>query len=177
MMRSNAIQSIAAALLIAAVGCGTALAGVPDALRPTAGERAKVTVFARGSQIYRCEANPSDSPRGRWVFQAPEADLFRDVDMTQLMGRHYDGPTWEGLDQSKVEGKVKANVPASQANAIPLLLLDGTSNGRPGVFADISAIQRLDTAGGRLVDPVCQQAQLGATLRLPYTATYVFFGR
>lgn len=177
MTKSITGRRMLAATLTAFAGYGAAQSSTPDALRPGADDRYRTTVFARGSQIYRCEMDPSEKSRGRWVFQAPEADLFNDAAMTQLMGRHYDGPTWEGLDQSKVEGTVRANVPSVLSSSIPLLLLDGKSNSKAGAFSGITAIQRLDTVGGRMTDTECSRAQWGATLRLPYTATYVFFGR
>jgi len=96
---------------------------LPTALRANASLQWVATHYARGSQIYRCEAGATS--QHRWVFQAPEADLFSDAAMTQLVGRHYDGPTWESLDGSRVAGKVRANAPAPDSSAIPWLLLDG----------------------------------------------------
>ena len=146
---------------------------LPTALRANASLQWVATHYARGSQIYRCEAGATS--QHRWVFQAPEADLFSDAAMTQLVGRHYDGPTWESLDGSRVAGKVRANAPAPDSSAIPWLLLDATAKTVPGVLAQVVAIQRLATVGGALDDPSCTQAQLGAQRRMPYTAAYRYY--
>lgn len=138
-------------------------------------EKLQSQLYARGVQIYRCAAN-DDNQTGKWVFQAPEADMFSDKNMTDLVAKHFDGPQWQALDGSQVSGKVRASKAApDSANDIPWLILSGTSHQLPGIFAHISTIQRVDTHGGAIGKAVCAKAQYGATLKVPYTATYRFF--
>jgi hypothetical protein len=137
-------------------------------------EKLQTQVYARGVQIYRCAAN-DDNQTGKWVFQAPEADLFRDKNLTDLVGKHFDGPQWQAFDGSQVSGKVRVTKAAPDANDIPWLTLAGTSHQLPGIFAHISTIQRIDTQGGTTGKAVCGKEQFGATLKVPYTATYRFF--
>ncbi|WP_428508928.1 DUF3455 domain-containing protein [Roseateles sp.] len=148
---------------------------VPESLVAPGTVAQSAVIFARGSQIYRCELDPVAPGSGKWVFQAPEADLFQDAAFTKLMGRHYDGPTWEAFDGSKVAGKARASVPSASPKAIPQLLLDALPTPSPGVFQGVSFIQRLDTKGGVAQDVACGKGLLGTQLRVPYTAAYVFY--
>src|SRR5688572_8125156 len=54
-------------------------------------------LFATGVQIYRWNDTT-------WTFISPSATLFADAGMKHSVGIHYSGPTWEGLDGSKVTG-------------------------------------------------------------------------
>jgi hypothetical protein len=164
-----------AALALLSVG---AWAGNSDAVagswKMASWEKLQTQLYARGVQIYRCAAN-DDNQTGKWVFQAPEADLFSDLAMTDLVAKHFDGPQWQALDGSQVSGKVRATKAAPDANDIPWLILSGSSHQLPGIFAHISTIQRVDTHGGTTGKAICAKAQYGATLKVPYTATYRFF--
>lgn len=152
-------------------------APIPDKLAAPAGEQKVSTLYVRGSQIYRCQAT-ADPVQGEWVFQAPEGDLYTDAALTQLAGRHYDGPSWQALDGSVVIGRVKASDPGPDATSIAWLLLEGRAgNDKPGLLAGVTSVQRVDTRGGKLAETRCAAAQLGSTQRMPYTATYHFFRR
>src|SRR5262249_60730287 len=50
------------------------------------------------------------------------------------VGKHYAGPTWEGLDGGKVVGEVKTSMPAPVDKAVPWLLLDAKSHEGSGAF-------------------------------------------
>src|SRR5262249_28460622 len=78
-------------------------AEVPAALVP-AGLKAYLEVPATGVQIYTCGKN--DAGAYAWIFKAPEAQLFDT--QKKPIGKHYAGPTWEGLDGGKVVGAAKA---------------------------------------------------------------------
>jgi hypothetical protein len=91
------------------------------------------------------------------------------------IGRHYAGPTWELSDGSKVGGKVVARADAPDGKAIPWLLLDATSHTGTGRLAGVSAIQRINTAGGTPPGQPCDLAHLNAEVRVPYEATYFFY--
>ena len=143
---------------------------VPEALRAPANEVLQRTLWADGVQIYECHAKASDASAAEWVFVAPEANLA-DGNGTPV-GRHYAGPTWEAADGSKVVGVVKAKMDAPDAGAIPWLLLATHSTGTPGLFANVTSIQRLATAGGAMPGSGCSPATIGQVARVAYKAQY-----
>ena len=127
------------------------------------------TLWADGVQIYECR-KAADASFPDWVFVAPEANL-KDANGV-LLGHHYGGPTWEANDGSKVVGVVKAKADAINPHSIPWLLLETHSTGKPGLFAKITAIQRVATAGGAAPESGCGTATIGKQERVPYTAQY-----
>jgi hypothetical protein len=129
-----------------------------------------LAVSAKGVQIYVCSR--VESGKWTWAFKAPEADL---LDATgTLLGKHYAGPSWEGRDQTKVVGSVKASASAPDANAIDWLRLDVRSREGTGAFAQAASILRVSTSGGKAPPSGCDEARVGSELRVPYTATYYF---
>lgn len=143
---------------------------VPANLQPPAGQVLHLETLASGVQIYECQAKADGSGRA-WVFKAPEAALTDRAGKS--LGKHYGGPTWEGLDGSTVVGEVKARDPGPDAKAIPWLLLAAKSNGGSGVFSATKSIQRVATVGGPAPAEACTAA--GQVARVPYTATYYFY--
>ena len=142
---------------------------LPGAIVP-AGLKSYLEVLATGEQIYTCGKN--DAGAFAWIFKAPEAQLFDT--QKKPIGKHYAGPTWEGLDGGKVVGAVKANAPAPGGGAIPWLLLDIKSSEGSGQFTQAKAVQRIKTVGGLAPTQGCAEAQSGSESRVPYTATYLF---
>jgi hypothetical protein len=158
------------ALLLAGLAAGCATPGnaptVPANLRAPAGERLALETAATGVQIYECRA-------GKWVFQAPEADLFDRAG--NKVGTHYAGPTWESNDGSKVAAALTARSDAPNAGAIPWLLLSAKSTAGNGVFGRTKSIQRVATVGGTTPAELCSQADSGKLARVAYKATYYFY--
>lgn len=165
---------ILAAISIAALAAGCA-AQVPEALRPPPGDRLALETTATGVQIYECAASADAQGQYRWVFKAPEADLFDRGG--RRIGKHYAGPTWELDDGSKTVGAVKARADAPDANAIPWLLLDAKPAGGRGALTATSSILRLHTVGGTAPATACGAAQAGSQARIAYQATYQYFGK
>jgi hypothetical protein len=158
-MKTSGLLSV---LLVAA--CATSVP-VPDNLKPAASESLKRVISAKGVQIYECRDQ-------KWVFVAPEADLFDS--RGNLVGKHYAGPRWEATgDGSRIIGAVKSRADAPAAGAIPWLLLDTKSEGGNGYFSDVTSIQRVATVGG--VAPAATCTEAGSQARVPYTADYYFF--
>lgn len=169
-MRQHHLITLAIALL--AAGCA---AGVPEALRPPAGSPLALETTASGVQIYECAAAGDAPGRYRWVFKAPEAELFDRGG--RRIGKHYAGPTWELDDGSKSVGTVKARADAPEANAIPWLLLEAKPAAGRGALSGTASILRLHTAGGTAPATPCGAAQAGTEARIAYTATYQYFGK
>jgi hypothetical protein len=182
-MRSTflGIASTLAALLGAALtlgGCaGTrpvAPTDVPPPLNVPAGKRLTRVLHATGVQIYQCTASAQDPSRYGWVFQSPAAELS---DLSgKDVGRHYEGPTWEGYDGSKVVGDVVARDTGSNpSGGVTWLLLRAKSNAGKGIFARTEYIQRLHTIGGLAPQSSCDAAHAGQRTRVAYSADYYFY--
>jgi len=139
-------------------------AEVPAQVVPAADQDLAFALEAEGVQSYACAD-------GAWVFIAPDADLYQH-DNPGPVGHHFAGPTWEYQDGSSVVAKKTADAKADPSS-IPWLLLVATSHaGDEGRMTEITSIQRLETAGGLAPSGPCA---VGATLEVPYTATYFFY--
>jgi hypothetical protein len=145
------------------------LADLPAALKPADGLAIYRAAYAIGAQIYTCGKN--DAGAWTWVFKAPEAVLVDPQE--KMLGKHYAGPSWEGLDGGKVVGAVKASAP-SPDQSIPWLLLDIKSRDGNGEFTQAKAILRVSTKGGVAPTAGCDEAHTGSEQRVHYTATYLF---
>jgi len=147
-------------------------ADLPTALQAPAGTSLVLEALASGVQIYTCVRKP-DSATLAWDFKAPEAAL---LDRSgHRIGKHFAGPTWQASDGSAVVGEVKARDPGPTPTAIPWLLLSARSNSGAGVLAGTRYIQRIATVGGTAPGGGCSEATLASEIRVPYTATYLFY--
>jgi hypothetical protein len=144
---------------------------LPASLSAPAGHELAFELSAEGVQIYVCGGAAGASS---WAFQAPEAKL---VDSRgRPAGTHYAGPTWEGVDGSKVVGaKVEGATP--DPAAIPWLLLRAVSNAGTGWMADVTFVQRIQTHGGMAPQGGCGTSNVGAVVRVPYHAVYCYYRR
>ena len=166
---------IACVAMAAGLCAGCATSTIPQNLRVSQTEVLLLETAATGVQIYECKASKDDPAKFEWAFKAPEADLFDTAGYK--IGKHYAGPSWESdRDGSKVVGVLKARADAPDANAIPWLLLGAKSTSGTGVFARTVSIQRVDTVAGKAPRDGCGQAQTGIEARVPYKATYFFYG-
>jgi len=170
--------AIVSALAVATIGVPCGAQTAPPASPPLSmvgDAQVLMTIQARGVQIYVCTATPAVSggpTTYAWVFKGPEADLYDSAG--KKIGRHYAGPTWESVDGSKVAGKVIDSV-KSPGN-VPWLLLAARSNTGSGVFGNVTYIERMLTQGGLAPSTGADAAHVGQEIRIPYTATYVFYG-
>lgn len=138
------------------------------ALAVPAGNHVAFHYDAIGVQIYACSAVGAGYG---WVFQAPDATLYNHGG--HAVGKHYAGPTWESNDGSKVVGAKLAAATPDPAS-IPWLLLGAVSHAGTGKMDGVKYIQRLETAGGIAPAGGCDASTVGASARVPYTATYYF---
>lgn len=162
-----------ATLAVATAACtSTPQPGVPDNLKPAAGATVVMTVPARGVQIYQCRTR-KDGAGFEWAFIAPDAELFDAK--SRAIGHHGAGPYWQSHDGSRIVGSLKARADAPVSGAIPWLLLNAQSTGPTGAFARVTSVQRINTAGGAAPAAACDAGLQGTTVRVPYTADYVFF--
>ena len=146
---------------------------VPDSLKPPPSEAVLLRALGKGKQIYACQANPADAMKFEWVLEKPEADLL-DAQGKKI-GSHYEGPTWQATDGSKVIGEVQQRAQSPRAGAIPWLLLKAKTNQGTGVFARVTFVQRVDTVGGAAPADGCNSGRAGKELVIEYQATYYFY--
>ncbi len=172
--RTAITQASLCALL---ASCAAAHAGVvpaiPETLKVPVTQVLSLQAQSSGVQIYECKASQEDPKRFRWVFKAPQAELFDRAG--SRIGRHYAGPTWELNDGSQVVGELQAQEDSPDASAIPWLLLRAKSTSGHGVLRWTQSIQRLYTVGGKAPVEGCEPAQEGKEARVAYSATYRFY--
>ena len=154
----------------AAIACimgtyGASGAEVPDAIAAN-GETVVLQAHAEGAQIYECKPAQSGGQL-TWQFREPVAALFRDG---KTVGLHYAGPKWE-IGDSLIAAKVSASVPSPSGKDIPWLKLKVTTEADAGPLLDVTALQRINTAGG-VLEGACEKA--GELRPMAYGADYVF---
>jgi hypothetical protein len=172
----KAIRTFVPALLPIAAGFLFSLSAiaqqVPKELQPPATEQFLLQVHATGNQIYACK---EDVAQYTWVLKAPEAQL---TDKSgKPFGRHFDGPSWEASDGSRITGKAVGNAPSPDVNSIPWLLVTVVSHSQRGVLARVTSVQRVNTKGGKASASGCDAGHVGREERIPYSADYRFFAR
>ncbi len=172
-MRRAATRLFVSLSLVSLAAVAAEPAGVSDKLGPSADETLAFVLNAQGMQIYACKPG-KDAYTYAWAFVAPEATL---LEKGVTVGRHYAGPTWESSsDRSSVKGAVRERQDGGTGN-IPWLLLGATPAEMDGKFAKVTSIQRLATRGGVEPTEVCNEANKGKEVRVPYTADYYFYKR
>lgn len=170
-----AVTSIksAAALLLCASVAWTAQAGadnrapeVPEEIAVPANHKVHFHGFGVGVQIYTW--NGTD-----WGIAVPEAVLFHGEDGIVVI--HFAGPTWESNSGSQVVGALPPLSVTVDPDAIPWLRLAAVEERThgPGIFANTTFIQRVNTRGGKA--PSADGTFVGQVARVPYTADYFFY--
>jgi hypothetical protein len=151
--------------------------GVPSGLRVPSGHNLLVRAEAKGVQIYKSVEGKDG--KLEWVLEAPLADLFSGEG--KKLGFHYEGPSWEAMDGSKVtRDKEQAVQMAAAPNAqedIPWLLIkvQAEEDKQGGIFNQVVYIQRVNTRGGKA--PAEGPIRVGTKVGVAYRATYYCYGR
>lgn len=138
---------------------------------PPATEHLLLQLQAAGVQIYSCT---SDNAPIAWKFKGPEAKLM-DAKGTEA-GSHFAGPTWKLTDGSEVKATPVASKPAPEPGSVPWLLLKVASHSGSGKLDQVAYITRTNTKGGVAPASGCDSEHQGQEARVPYTATYSFYG-
>jgi hypothetical protein len=149
---------------------------VPKEIAVPPGYKLMFKYDARGVQIYK--AVKSGSGMLEWVLEAPLADLFDDKGAKA--GLHYEGPSWEASDGSKVvrdKAEIVKSVPAPKLNEdIPWLLIKvKAEEGKDGKFSPAVYIQRLQTQAGK--PPAELPKRADSKIGVAYKAVYYFYGK
>jgi hypothetical protein len=173
MLKKTSLAALALLLLALVAPARAAVADddqAPDLgdcqdLQVPAGNEVSFHALGVGVQIYRWDGMS-------WIFVAPHAVLFAGAQDGGVVGIHFGGPTWESNSGSKVVGAVIDHC-TPDPDAIPWLLLGAASTEGPGIFQDVTYIQRLNTVGGTApTDPGHCAGQMAL---VPYTADYFFY--
>ncbi len=120
--------------------------------------------FGVGVQIYTWNGSS-------WGTAVPRATLF-DEDGNIVID-HFAGPTWQSNSGSKVAGALPPAHVIVDTNAIPWLRLAALNPQGPGILAETTFIQRVNTTGG--LTPSEPGAVVGQVAEIPYTADYFFY--
>ena len=149
---------------------------VPKEITAPSGYKMLFHVEAKGVQIYKAVKGSSGGLE--WVPEAPLADLF-DANGAKA-GLHYDGPSWEAADGSKVVRDKAEDVKSAPApkpkEDIPWLLVKvKAAEGSEGRFTPTVYIQRLQTQGGK--PPAELPKRADTKVGVPYKAVYYFYGK
>jgi hypothetical protein len=149
---------------------------VPDAIAVPAGLEPVLSVSAKGSQIYTCQAGADG--KFTWTLKGPEAELHDRKD--KVIGQHFADPTtklptWKLKDSSEVSGKAAARVDSLDADSIPWLLVNVVNHAGKGMLTDVTTIQRVHTHGGKPGSDPCDESHKDAETKSNYTADYYFF--
>jgi hypothetical protein len=149
---------------------------VPDAIAVPAGLEPVLSVSAKGSQIYICQAGADG--KFAWTLKGPEAELHDRKD--KVIGQHFADPTtklptWKLKDSSEVSGKAAAHVDSLDADSIPWLLVNVVNHAGKGMLTDVTTIQRVHTHGGKPGSDPCDESHKDAETKSSYTADYYFF--
>jgi hypothetical protein len=145
---------------------------IPTELTAPAGAKLVLKAHATGAQIYTCKAGNDGA--FQWVLKGPDADLH-DKKGT-VIGHHFAGPTWKHADGSEVTGKPSAHVDSPDSDSIPWLLVSATGHTGAGVLAKVTAIQRINTKGGKpSAAAPCDASKDGTETKSTYSADYYFY--
>jgi Protein of unknown function (DUF3455) len=173
-------RSGAALTAFLVAGCASApltIPGVPAELEAPGTMAPVLRWFARGTQNYTCTARP-DGTGVEWKLTAPEATLYASSDPGAAeVGTHGAGPSWVASDESRFVGDATRakKVASPDPGSIPWLLVPKKDGVIAGTLGGVDFVQRLDTVGGQPPSTGCDAATVGAQVKVPYTATYVFY--
>ncbi|MGO9832097.1 MAG: DUF3455 domain-containing protein [Myxococcaceae bacterium] len=177
---SSRFLAVAAVVLLSG-GCASA----PPLVRPTVPSdiEAPSTVtpvlrwFAHGTQNYTCTARPNGAA-AEWKLTAPEATLTSGAEAgAPAVGTHGAGPSWVATDGSRFVGNAAEakRAPSPEPNAVAWLLVPKKEGDATGTLGGVQYVQRVDTHGGQPPATGCDAATVGTTLKVPYSATYLFY--
>lgn len=126
------------------------------------------TLQGKGAQVYRCTATG-------WVLDHPDAKLKDKAG--KVVGHHAAGPAWYSKDGSSVTGKAIEHQASPDPQSVAWLALEAVSHAGAGVMTEVETIRRTDTHGGMAPAGGCDATHPGKLLRVPYSATYTFYGK
>jgi hypothetical protein len=162
---------LASALALPAAAAIAEPSGLAYSLRTLPTEDPAFALSANGVQLYQCQQVPGGASYA-WFLVAPDATLY---DGAASVARMASPNHWESLyDLSSVSG-VPLRMQAAGADNLPWELMHAVPIGDSGMFAGVSSIQRVNTAGGAPPRGACDDTHVGDEARVAFTADYYFY--
>jgi len=124
--------------------------------------KVQLAAFGVGTQNYTWDGST-------WTGPVPEAILFEGEG---IVATHFAGPSWQSNSGSLVVATATGKITVD-LTAIPWVRLVPVITHGPGVFADVTFVQRINTVGGKA--PETNGAFIGQVAKVPYTANYIFY--
>jgi hypothetical protein len=165
-------------LILAAASCALAAVapptGITSAITAPADEEPAFVLRGEGTHAFECRPLASDPNRFAWAFATPNVTLY---DAGRPVARHAAENTWEATgDRSSVSGAPRARQDGGASN-LPWLLFRTQSTQDTGLFAGVTSVQRVNTAGGVAPDSGCDASNAGKETRVAVAADYYFYRR
>jgi len=172
-MNARAVATIFLGLAALPAAAVTAPGGLPPRLQAAPGEEPAFMLAAEGVHVFECK--PGNGPTGfTWSFVAPDATLFEGARTAATQTRP---DLWESAtDRSSVTAVPRTTAQAGDAD-LPWALFAAQPLADAGLFAGVTSIQRVNTAGGVAPAADCGADRAGSELRVPFTADYYFYRR
>jgi hypothetical protein len=165
---------------VAALAAMPAFSAIPEpsglgrALRASADEEPAFVLSARGTNLFQCKARVDAPDAYAWYFVAPEATLYEGA---RVAGSHRAVGQFESDgDRTSVFGVIRATQPGG-ADSLPWVAMRAVPAGDSGMFAGVTTIQRVNTAGGVAPAEGCTAPNAGNEARVNFTADYYFYKR
>ncbi|HEX5634061.1 MAG TPA: DUF3455 domain-containing protein [Gemmatimonadales bacterium] len=169
-MTRLALLALAAAVALPAAAAIRPPSGVSARLQPSPAEEPAFMLSASGVHIFECRAFADGYA---WAFTAPDATLYEGG---RSVGTLSSVNLFESSsDRSSVSGVVRAVQP--NGGNLPLALLRAIPTSEAGLFAGVTSVQRVNTAGGVAPAGGCGEDNAGAEARVGFTADYYFYKR
>jgi hypothetical protein len=161
---AGAVAVLASITLSALAGSDNRAPEVPAEIAvDSSTNKVQVQALGIGFQVYTWDGST-------WTGPVPDATLFDSEG--NFVASHFEGPSWQSSSGSKVVGGVTGKITVDET-AIPWVRLVPLSRQGPGVFADVTFIQRINTVGGKA--PATNGTVVGQIAKSPYTANYIFY--
>ncbi len=161
-------------LALPAAGAVSPPAGLTASLSAPADEAPAFVLRGEGVHVFECRLLASDPNRYLWTFTAPETTLYEGA---RPVARQAADNQFEAItDRSTVSAALRSRQDGG-ANNLPWLLLRAQSTPDAGLFAGVTSVQRVNTAGGVAPDTGCDLNNVGKEARTAFRADYYFYRR
>jgi hypothetical protein len=157
-----------------AVGAIPEPPGLAPHLRAPAAEEAAFMLAGNGVHIYQCKAQATRPDAFAWFFVAPDVALSQ---AGTPAATHTAANQWDSARDPSSVSAVPVAAQAAGGDNLPWALMRARPAGEDGLFAGVTSIQRVRTAGGAAPATGCDAARVGEEVRVAFSAEYYFYKR